>query len=71
MKRSSCACSSVVEKADWPLWLGEANGDVMGLPRSAPEDALRFWRVDKTVGTVRNDGPEPIEPVVPAEAALL
>jgi putative SOS response-associated peptidase YedK len=71
MKRSSCACSSVVEKADWPLWLGEADGDVMGLPRSAPEDALRFWRVDKKVGNVRNDGPESIEPVVPAEAALL
>jgi putative SOS response-associated peptidase YedK len=68
MKRSSCACSSVVEKADWPLWLGEADGDVMGLPRSAPEDALRFWRVDKKIRNVRNDGPEP---VVPAEAALL
>ena len=71
MKRSSCACSSVVEKADWPLWLGEADGDVMGLPRSAPEDVLRFWRVDKTVGNIRDDGPELIGPVVPAEAAFL
>ncbi len=57
--------------ADWPLWLGEADGDVAGLLRPAPEDALRFWPVDKKVGNVRNDGPELIEPVVPAEAALL
>jgi len=56
----------IVEKADWPLWFGEADGDVVGLLRSAPEDTLRFWPVDKKVGNVRNDGPELIEPVVPA-----
>jgi putative SOS response-associated peptidase YedK len=61
----------IIERADWPLWLGEADGDVMGLMRSAPDDALRFWPVDKKVGQVRNDGPELIEPVVPAEPLLL
>ena len=61
----------IVERADWPLWLGETEGDPGALLRAAPDDALRFWTVDKKVGNVRNDGPELIEPVVPAEASLL
>jgi putative SOS response-associated peptidase YedK len=61
----------IVERADWPLWLGETEGDPGALLRAAPDDALRFWAVDKKVGNVRNDGPELIEPVVPAEAPLL
>jgi putative SOS response-associated peptidase YedK len=61
----------IVERADWPLWLGETEGDPGALLRAAPDDALRFWAVDKKVGNVRNDGPELIEPVVPAEASLL
>ena len=61
----------IIERADWPLWLGETEGDPAALLRAAPEDALRFWPVDKKVGNVRNDGPELIEPVVPAEASLL
>ena len=61
----------IIERADWPLWLGEAEGDVSALLRAAPEDALRFWPVDKKVGNVRNDGPDLIEPVTPTEPALL
>jgi putative SOS response-associated peptidase YedK len=61
----------IVERADWPLWLGETEGDPGALLRAAPDDALRFWAVDKKAGNVRNDGPELIEPVVPAEASLL
>jgi putative SOS response-associated peptidase YedK len=61
----------IVEKADWPLWLGEAEGDVTALLRRAPEDVLRFWPVDRKVGNVRNDGPELTEPLVPAELPLL
>ena len=44
---------------------------VQALLRPAAEDILRFWPVDKKVGNVRNDGPELIEPVVPAETLLL
>ncbi len=61
----------IIEPEDWPLWLGETEGDPGALLRAAPDDALRFWAVDKKVGNVRNDGPELIEPVVPAEASLL
>lgn len=61
----------IIERADWPLWLGEAEGDPGALLRAAPDDVLRIWPVGKRVGNVRNDGPELIEPVVTAEASLL
>jgi hypothetical protein len=38
---------------------------------ASPEDVLRFWPIDKKLGQVRNDGPELIEPLVPAELPLL
>jgi putative SOS response-associated peptidase YedK len=46
----------IVERADWPLWLGEAEGDIDALLRPAPEDVLRLWPVDKRVGNVRTTG---------------
>jgi putative SOS response-associated peptidase YedK len=61
----------IIERTNWPLSLGEAEGDVAGLMRAAPEEALRIWPVDKKVGNVRNDGTDLIQPVVPAEALLL
>ena len=60
----------IIEMADWPVWLGEADGDPMALLRPAPDDALRVWPVDKKVGNVRNDGPDLIEPLTAAEATL-
>jgi putative SOS response-associated peptidase YedK len=60
----------ILEKADWPVWLGEAEGDVPALLRPLPENVLRFWPIDKRVGQVRNDGPELIEPLaVPPETS--
>jgi hypothetical protein len=38
---------------------------------ASPEDVLRFGTFDKKLGQVRNDGPELIEPLVPAELPLL
>jgi putative SOS response-associated peptidase YedK len=51
----------IIEKADWPVWLGEPKGDVAALMRPALNDVLRVWPVDKRVGNVRNDGPELLE----------
>ena len=31
----------IIEKVDWPIWLGEAAGDFAALMRPAPENALR------------------------------
>jgi putative SOS response-associated peptidase YedK len=52
----------IVEKADWPVWLGEVEGDPAALLRPAPKAVLQVWQVDKKVGNVRNDGPELIKP---------
>jgi putative SOS response-associated peptidase YedK len=48
----------IIEKADWPVWLGEAEGDVSALLRPLPDDVLRIWPVDRRVGNVRNNGPD-------------
>jgi putative SOS response-associated peptidase YedK len=44
----------VLEPADWPLWLGEAEGDVGELLRPSPA-GFRLWRVGPAVNNVRND----------------
>jgi putative SOS response-associated peptidase YedK len=59
----------IIEKADWPLWLGEAEGDVPALLRPLPEGVLRTWPIDKRIGQVRNDGPELLEPREASEEA--
>ena len=60
----------IIERQDWPLWLGKIDGDPASLLRPAPEDVLRLWRVGKAVGNVKNDGAELIEPIAPAEPTL-
>ena len=52
----------IIERADWPLWLGEADGDVAALLRPLPASQLRVWSVARTVNNVRNDGPELLAP---------
>ncbi|WP_299851741.1 SOS response-associated peptidase [uncultured Roseovarius sp.] len=51
----------VLAKADWPLWLGEAGKGAATLMTAAPEEALRFWRVDSKVNSNRASGAELIE----------
>jgi putative SOS response-associated peptidase YedK len=52
----------IIERADWPLWLGEADGDATAMLRPLPADRLRIWPVARTVNNVRNDGPELLVP---------
>jgi putative SOS response-associated peptidase YedK len=61
----------IIERADWPTWLGEAEGDPVSLLRAAPENVLRVWPVGKAVGNVRNDGPPLLEPISVEEPRLL
>jgi putative SOS response-associated peptidase YedK len=61
----------IIERVDWPLWLGEADGDVAALLRPPAEDVLRFWPVDKKVGNVRNNGPELIWAIAQSERTLI
>ena len=62
----------IIEREDWPLWLGKAEGDPGSLLRPAPEDVLRIWPVRKAVGNFRNDGPELLKAIdcYGADAAL-
>ena len=52
----------VLEDADWPLWLGETDGDPAGLIRPS-EAGFRLWRVGTAVNNVRNDAPSLLDPV--------
>jgi putative SOS response-associated peptidase YedK len=48
----------ILEPADWPVWLGETEGDFPTLLHPSPGGTLRIWPVSKTVNSVRNNGPE-------------
>ena len=61
----------IIEKTDWPVWLGEAEGDPGALLRPVPNDVLRVWQVERKVGNVRNDGPDLIMPIAELERTLL
>jgi putative SOS response-associated peptidase YedK len=53
----------VLEEEDWPLWLGEAGKGAAPLMKPAPEETLRWHRVERTVNSNRAEGPELIEPL--------
>ena len=52
----------ILEKEDWPLWLGEAGKGAAALMKSAPEETLTFTRVSTAVNSNKAKGPELIEP---------
>jgi putative SOS response-associated peptidase YedK len=43
----------IVEQADWPLWLGEVDGDPASMLRT-----LRAWPISRAINTPRNKGPD-------------
>lgn len=57
----------ILEAEDWPVWLGEVEGDPTARLRPARDGILKLWPVDKRIGNVRNDGPELIEPEIPPQ----
>ncbi|WP_338548835.1 SOS response-associated peptidase [Roseovarius phycicola] len=52
----------ILGEGDWALWLGEAGHGAATLMKAAPEEALRFHRVDPKVNSNRASGPDLIEP---------
>lgn len=54
----------ILEPKDWALWLGEEGKGAAALMKSAPEDALTFWRVDPKVNSNRASGPDLIAPLI-------
>lgn len=63
----------IIEEADWPVWLGEAEGNPQALMHPLPFDRLRAWPVSRAVNSVKHDGPELLKPhnAVADEPALL
>jgi putative SOS response-associated peptidase YedK len=54
----------MIEPEDWPIWLGEAEGDASALLRPAADDVLRGWPVSRTLNKVGgHDGPELLAPI--------
>ena len=51
----------ILEPVDWPIWLGESEGDPPALLRPS-EAELRIWRVGTAVNNVRNDNAALLEP---------
>lgn len=58
----------ILEPADWPVWLGEAEGDPAALMRPAAEDVLKLWPVSPKVNSPRNNGADLLLPL-PAPGA--
>lgn len=53
----------VLEKGDWPLWLGEAGHGAAVLMKASAEGVLRCHRVDPAVNSNRAEGAQLIEPI--------
>ena len=55
----------ILDEADWPKWLGEEPAtldELYALLKPSPDEVLKAWPVDKSVGNVRNKGPQLIAP---------
>ncbi len=46
----------ILEREDWPAWLGETPGEFETLMRPAAEGVLHLWPVSRAVNNVRNHG---------------
>ena len=53
----------VLERDQWPVWLGEEVGDPATMLRPAPAGTLRRWPVSRAVNSPKNNGPELVEPI--------
>jgi putative SOS response-associated peptidase YedK len=53
----------VLARQDWAKWLGENGKGAAALMRPAPDEALKFHRVDPRVNSNRASGPELIEAI--------
>ncbi len=52
----------VLEPEDWPVWLGEPNGDPLALLRPSAT-AFRIWKIGPRVGNVRNNDEQLLAPI--------
>lgn len=48
----------ILEQPDWPVWLGDAEGNALELMRPAASNVLHLWPVSRAVNSVRNNKPD-------------
>ena len=48
----------ILERDEWPVWLGEEAGEPAQLLRPARLGTVRLWPVSRAVNSVRNNGSE-------------
>lgn len=61
----------ILEEPDWPVWLGETEGDPKAVVRPAVEGVVRLWPVSRKVNSPANDGPDLLESVSQPEQSRL
>lgn len=62
----------IVPPDGWSLWLADrslSGDELAALVRPAPEEAVEPVAVGKAVNSVRNDGPELVEPLAPRDSS--
>jgi hypothetical protein len=62
MEPSHDRIPAIVEPPDWPLWLGETEGDAASLLHPA-EDTLRVWPVRKRANRPANNTTDLLAPL--------
>ncbi len=53
----------IVEQQDWPLWLGEVEGEPGAMLKPARDDVLKMWPVSQAVNSARHNGAVLLKPV--------
>ena len=51
----------ILSEPDWPRWPGEepaVEEELLAMLKPCPDEPLKIWPVNKTVGNVRNKGPQ-------------
>lgn len=52
----------IIDRGDWPIWLGETAGEPAALLRPAPDELIETWPVGPQVNSPRINGPELLAP---------
>jgi putative SOS response-associated peptidase YedK len=63
----------ILDKADWPKWLGEipaTEAELHALLKPAPPERVKIWPVDNRVGNVRINDPRLVDEIRPIGTLL-
>ena len=52
----------IIQREDWPIWLGEVAGHAADLLHPPPDELTLAWPVGQAINSPRNNGPELLVP---------